>query len=211
MDGNGNVIREANTSSMYFSNAYGYNDTSAYTGSQRLLFERNVLLEKDMKSMTIEFFMKGTKNEAKAWASIVRGYSNINGADTEGQRMWGIGYKNASGNIYALMDANGKAPATLHYPDDTVSFADGRWHHVAVTYEPDGNGNTLCKVYKDYEQLGPTKTFSGELEVGDHGMSSVAIGACYNGYIDEVRVSKGVLSVDQMLHVEKYGMMLLIR
>ena len=211
IDGNYNVIRAANTKSMYFSNAYGYNDTSAYTGSQRLFFERNVLLEKDMKSMTVEFFMKGTKDQAKAWATIVRGYSNVNAADTEGQRMWGVGYRDASGHIYALMDSNGKAPASLHYPDDTVSFADGRWHHVAVTYEPDGNGNTLCKVYRDYKQLGGTKTFVGELEVGDHGSSSVSVGACYNGYIDEIRVSKGVLSVDEMLHVEKNGAVILIR
>ena len=125
--------------------------------------------------------------------------------------MWGIGYKDAAGHIYALMDANGKAPAKLYYPDDTVSFADGRWHHVAVTYEPNGSGNTLCKVYRDYVQVGTNWTFSGELEVGDHGMSSVAIGACYNGYIDEVRVSKGVLTVDQMLHVEKYGFGIIIR
>ena len=211
VDGNDNVIRAANMKSMYFSNAYGYNDTSAYTGSQRLLFERNVLLEKDMKSMTLEFFMKGTKDQAKAWASIVRGYCNVNGADTEGQRMWGVGYKDAAGHIYALMDSNGKAPATLHYPDDTVSFADGRWHHVAVTYEPDGNGNTLCKVYKDYKQIGSTKLFTGELECGDHGASSVAIGSAYNGYIDEVRISKGVLSVNQMLHVEKPGSIIIIR
>ncbi len=210
IDGNGNVLRESNASSMYFSGAYGSGDTSADTSAQRLFFERNVLLERDMKSMTVEFFMKGTPGQAKAWATIVRGYGNANGADTDGERLWGVGYHQTSGSLYVLMDNNGSSQP-LYYPDDTVSFADGHWHHVAVTYEPDGNGNTLCKFYRDYVQLGETKTFTGELECGDYGTSSFAIGSRYNGYIDEVRVSKGVLSVDQMLHVTKNGTVISIR
>ena len=210
VDGNGTVLRESNTSSMYFSGAFGSGDTSADTATQRLLFERNILLEEDMKSMTLEFFMKGTPGQAKAWATIVRGYGNANGADTDGERLWGVGYHQTSGSLYVLMDNNGSSQP-LYYPDDTVSFADGRWHHVAVTYEPDGNGNTLCKFYRDYVQLGATKTFTGELECGDHGTSSFAIGSRYNGYIDEVRISKGVLTVDQMLHVHQGGTMIVVR
>ena len=210
VDGNGNVMREANASSMYFSGAYGSGDVSADTASQRLFFERNLFLEKDMKSMTVEFFMKGTPGQAKAWTSIVRGYGNVTGADTEGERLWGVGYHQISGNIYVVMDSNGTTQP-LYYPDDTVSLADGRWHHIAVTYEPDGNGNTYCKVYKDYQQFGTNVTFIGELEVGDHGSSSFAIGSRYNGYIDEVRISKGVLSVDQMLHAVPRGTVIILR
>ena len=125
LDGTGNVIREANTSSMYFSGAYGSGDTSADTASQKLFFDRNVFLEKDMKSMTVEFFMKGTKGQAKAWTTIVRMYGNANGADTDGERLWGVGYHQTSGSLYVLMDYNGTSQA-LYYPDDTVSFADGR-------------------------------------------------------------------------------------
>ena len=210
VDGNGTVLRESNTSSIYFSGAHGYNESTAHTGSQKLFFERNLLLERDMKAMTVEFFMKAEQETAKAWTTLVRGYGNADAADTDGQRLWGLGYRDAAGHIYAIMDVRGGTQA-LYYPDDTVSFADGRWHHVAATYEPDGNGNTLCKVYRDYVQVGTNWTFSGELEVGDHGTSSVAIGSFYNGYIDEVRVSKGVLSVDQMLHVNKRGMMIVVR
>ena len=210
VDGNGTVLRESNTSSMYFSGAFGSGDTPTDTYTQRLFFERNIFLERDMKSMTVEFFMKGTPSQAKAWTSIVRLYGNATGADTNGERLWGLGYKDTAGHIYVLLDNNGTTQA-LYYPDDTVSLADGRWHHIAATYEPDGNGNTLCKVYKDYEQLGTTKTFTGELECGDHGMSSFAIGSRYNGYIDEVRVSKGVLSVDQMLHVNQGGLVIVVR
>ena len=211
IDGNGNVIREANTSSMYFSGAHGSGEEASDTASQRLFFERNILLEKDMKSMTVEFFMKGTKNEAKAWSTILRMYGNATGSDNSPfRRLWSVGYSNAAGNLYVIKDVNGTSQSTF-YPDNTVSFADGRWHHIAITFAPDGTGKTLCNFYKDYQQLDSQHTFNGEMECGDYGTSSFAIGSRYNGYIDEVRVSKGVLTVDQMLHVEKRGMTLLIR
>ena len=211
LDGNGNLIRESNTKSMCFSGAHGSGETSADTSAERLFFERNLLLERDMKAMTVEFFMKGTRGEAKAWSTILRMYGNATGSDGKPyRRLWSVGYEREFGNVYVIMDYNDSTQAT-YYPDKDVSLADGRWHHVAITFKPDGNGGTFCKFYKDYQQLGATKTFNGELQVGDFGTSSFAIGSRYNGYIDEVRISKGVLTVDQMLHVEKRGMTLLIR
>ena len=124
--------------------------------------------------------------------------------------MWSVGYSNAAGNLYVIKDVNGESQATF-YPDNTVSLADGKWHHIAVTFAPDGNGNTLCTFYKDYQQLGSQHTFNGEMECGDYGTSSMAAGSRYNGYIDEVRISKGVLTVDQMLHALPRGTALHLR
>ena len=211
IDGNGNVIREANTSSMYFSGAHGSGEEASDTASQRLFFERNILLEKDMKSMTVEFFMKGTKNEAKAWSTILRMYGNATGSDSSPfRRLWSVGYENAAGSIYVIKDINGGTQVTFYPDNHNVKLADGRWHHVAVTFEPDGTGKTLCKFYKDYQHI-DSHTFNGEMECGDYGTSSLAVGSRYNGYLDEVRVSKGVLTVDEMLHVEKNGAVILIR
>ena len=211
IDGNGTVLREFNTSSMYFSGAFGSGEASPDTSTQRLFFDRNILLERDMKAMTAEFFMKGTANAAKAWACFVRMYGNATGSDNRPfRRLWSIGYSDTDGHIYVIMDYN-DATQSIYYPDNAVSLADGCWHHIAITFEPNGSGNTVCKVYKDYEQLGTTKTFTGELQVGDFSASSLAMGSRYNGYIDEVRVSKGVLSVDQMLHVYKRGMVIVVR
>lgn len=211
LDGNGNLIRESNTKSMCFSGAHGSGESSADTSSQRLFFSRNLLLERDMKSMTVEFFMKGTRGEAKAWSTILRMYGNATGSDNSPfRRLWSVGYSNAAGNLYVIKDVNGTSQSTF-YPDNTVSFADGRWHHIAITFAPDGTGKTLCNFYKDYQQLDSQHTFAGEMECGDYGTSSLAIGSRYNGYIDEVRVSKGVLTVDEMLHVEKNGAVILIR
>ena len=138
-------------------------------------------------------------------------YGNATGSDSSPfRRLWSFGYSNAAGNVYVIKDINGSSQSTF-YPDNNVNLADGKWHHIAITFEPDGNGNTLCNIYKDYQQLGSQHTFNGELECGDYGTSSFAAGSRYNGYLDEVRISKGVLTVDQMLHVEKRGLVITIR
>ncbi len=211
VDGNGQTLRSSNRYSMSFSGAHGSGESSPDTASQRLFFGRNLLLEKDMKSMTVEFFMKGTKNAAKDWATILRMYGNATGSDSSPfRRLWSFGYSNSAGNVYVVKDVNGASQATF-YPDNNVSFADGKWHHVAITFAPDGHGNTLCNVYRDYQRLGSQHTFTGELECGNYGTSSFAIGSRYNGHIDEVRISKGVLPVNKMMHLIKAGFMLLIR
>jgi hypothetical protein len=211
IDGNGNLIRASNASSLRFSGAHGSGEASPDTASQRLFFARNILLERDMKSMTVEFFMRGAKNEAKAWATILRMYGNATGSDSSPfRRLWSVGYSNAAGNLYVIKDNKGASLPTF-YPDNSVSFADGKWHHIAITFEPDGNGNTLCTFYRDYQQLGSQHTFNGELECGDYGASSFAAGSRYNGYLDEVRISKGVLTADQMIHVIKRGTSISVR
>ena len=211
IDGNGNLIRASNASSLRFSGAHGSGEASPDTASQRLFFSRNILLERDMKSMTVEFFMRGAKNEAKAWATILRMYGNATGNDNSPfRRLWSVGYSNTAGNLYVIKDVNGATQSTF-YPSNTVSFADGKWHHIAVTFAPDGNGNTLCNVYKDYQQLGSEHTFTGEMECGDYDTSSFAVGSRYNGYLDEIRVSKGVLTVNEMLHAQPRGTVLHLR
>ena len=220
IDGNGNVLCPANTKSMYFSGA-----TTSSANDKRIFFDRNLLLEKDMSSMTVEFFMKGTKGAEVPWATFIRMYNNATGADTGGERLWSIGYAGESvplnrvaGSLYVGIDngSDKNADWQLKYPVPGVSIADGRWHHIAVTFAPDGNGNTVATVYKDYVPYGAAQTFSGAIftydgEPIDLTNTRLAIGARYNGYIDEVRISKGVLTVAEMQHVEKNGSVILIR
>ncbi len=184
----------------------------SFSASGRALFGRNILLERGMTSQTVEFFMKGTRGAAVAWAYFVRLYSNDTAAEIGGERTWSIGYKDAEGHIYVLMD-NGprRSDWQTFYPDDGVSLADGRWHHVAVTFEPDGKGNTLCNVYVDYRRFGETKTFNGLMGAGAiPGRSCMAMGNNFNGLIDEVRISKGVLRMGEMMCAEKPGMTIIL-
>ena len=198
-DGNGNILRASNTASMKFSGV----------ASCRAFFDRNILLERDMQSQTVEFFMRSGGAPIE-WAYFARMYSNLNGTDTGGQRIWSIGYHDNNGALYISVD-NDKGNQTL-YPDDNVSVADGRWHHIAVTFEHENGGNTLCNVYKDHKKLGQTLTFNGKMILGDDlSYSCLGIGQKFNGWIDEFRISKGVLSVDEMMHAVKRGTVVIFR
>ena len=127
---------------------------------------------------------------------------------------WTIGYRNADGDIYigAVTTEKPADSQTLYFGESVNDFDDGRWHHVAVTFEPDGNGNTLVTVYKDYELCGKPKTFDGTLKhVNGVSGSCMAMGYNFNGWIDEFRISKGVLSVNEMIHAVKRGTVVIFR
>ena len=82
-----------------------------------------------------------------------------------------------------------------------------RWHHVAVTFEPHGSEEkTVIKFYKDHVQQGETQTVNGYLkQVDGVAQSCMGIGVKFGGWIDEFRISKGVLDVSEMLHMIPRG------
>ena len=203
IDGYGTILGTSNSQSIKFSGE-----------AAKSIFRRNVLLEKDMESMTVEFFMKAPKGSATAWAFITRMYSGLTMADSMDNMNWTIGYRNADGDIYigAVTTEKPADSQTLYFGESVNDFDDGRWHHVAVTFEPDGNGNTLVTVYKDYELCGQPKTFDGTLKhVNGVSGSCMAMGYNFNGWIDEFRISKGVLSVNEMIHAVKRGTVVIFR
>jgi hypothetical protein len=167
-----------------------------------------------MESMTVEFFMKAPKGSATAWALIARMYSGLAMVDSMINMSWSIGYRNADGDIYigAVTTEKPNDSQTRYFGESVNDFDDGRWHHVAVTFEPDGKGDTRVSVYKDYELCGTPKTFDGTLKhVNGVPGCGMAMGHKFNGWIDEFRISKGVLSVDEMMHAVKRGTVVIFR
>jgi hypothetical protein len=202
-DGYGTILSSSNSQSIKFSGAEG-----------KSTFGRNVLLEKEMESMTIEFFMKAPKGSATAWALIARMYSGLAMVDSMINMSWSIGYRNADGDIYigAVTTEKPNDSQTRYFGESVNDFDDGRWHHVAVTFEPDGKGDTRVSVYKDYELCGTPKTFDGTLKhVNGVPGYCMAMGNKFNGWIDEFRISRGVLSVDEMMHAVKRGTVVIFR
>jgi hypothetical protein len=202
-DGYGTILSSSNSQSIKFSGAEG-----------KSTFGRNVLLEKEMESMTIEFFMKAPKGSATEWALIARMYSGLAMVDSMINMSWSIGYRNADGDIYigAVTTEKPNDSQTRYFGESVNDFDDGRWHHVAVTFEPDGKGDTCVSVYKDYELCGTPKTFDGTLKhVNGVPGYCMAMGNKFNGWIDEFRISKGVLSVDEMMHAVKRGTVVIFR
>ena len=145
---------------------------------------------------TVEFFFK--------WEGAGRArYVTIMGCcDKESNVIWEA----------RLHDNNGNTPGcitlTMHGADgndssrhatiaDDSMMDDGRWHHVAICCTSAGSAT----VYLDYVAAGTlNKTFmavdGGRLFIGsDPTMTSYR----FNGLIDEVRITKGVLAPDQFL------------
>ena len=162
--------------------------------------------------MTVEFFAKTSyRTESQTWPYFVRMYANATGADNLLGRIWTFGCETQSGNIYVHMDTEAGSTNQLKRLTDSGNIANGRWHHVAATFAPKDTTNTLVTVYKDHRKVGEVELPGRALTSKPMATSCLELGHSYNGLMDELRISKGVLTTDQMLHVAKPGIMLLIR
>ena len=220
IDGNGAVLRSSNTASMRFSGA-----------NEKTMFGRNILLEREMESQTVEFFMKAPKDSAREWAYMLRAYSaplancQSSASDSASIMNWTIGYGGAtvanptfrSGEVYvgAVTADFPSSSVTRNFNDiegEDAKLDDGRWHHVAVTFEPNDTTNTLVTFYKDYKRCGTPKNINGRMkQIVGVSESCLGMGCNFTGWIDEVRISKGVLTVDEMLHAQKPGTVFIFR
>ena len=167
--------------------------------------------------ITVEFFAKATTStfasswnhavvmrnastNKKAWGFILnkdgRVIVTIEDPDhPENQPNYGTSY---SGCIYA--------PSSV--PNNPPHPVDGKWHHIAMTYD-----GTTIKVYVDYVLKG-SKAWSGSIVYGskDAGTSMLCIGGAdkagygnWPGFIDEVRISDEALPPEKFLRVGGSG------
>ena len=83
------------------------------------------------------------------------------------------------------------------------------WAHVALVFRPQPAGTTEVLCYVDH-QPSATKSFEGVLAVGQLQGSSLGCDA-FGGFVDEVRITKGALSVSDMLYAIRLGMTLILR
>jgi hypothetical protein len=102
------------------------------------------------------------------------------------------------------------AGSQWYYPGTTLS-ADGQWHQLVVTYDPnaDGLGKSMgVQLYMDGSLAGQTtiaddngnallKNESQELIIGCKGDQGAPYNT-FNGYVDEFAVYAGVLSADRV-------------
>lgn len=167
-----------------------------------------------LDSFTVEFYVKSNANEP--YASIIRC-----NAETDGTVA-----------AWALSLGNGTSPQTLHinaaihWPtaydvnrineDTGIVIGGGRWHHIAMTVEQ-GSENTVIKIYKDHNTTPSwTKTQSGRIYYAA-AQGEIWLGASssetafFNGTLDEVRISKGVLGCDEFLSYRNIGMAIIVR
>ena len=176
-----------------------------WSDANDVYYLRKTLAGDDRTSWTVEFFMKATSSQPQ-WAHVVNALKN--GSWSSGYPYM-IQFYNKDGNRISLR-GSGNSPLI----DYNVNVCDGKWHHVAFTFAPNAdNPDTTSdvKFYVDYGQendgwTGTATTTSDRVHpdslhfvVG----GGKATDNCYNGLIDELRISAGALTPAQFLRAEK--------
>ena len=121
--------------------------------------------------------------------------------------MWALYGENVNLNLRVSTVTNGVVNAERYFGTfvTSASICDDKWHHFALTFQSvDGGENTQFTMYIDGEQRSQFK-IDGRLYSSANG-NGVAIGAAapqadgaITGYIDEVRISRGVLPPSRFL------------
>jgi hypothetical protein len=142
--------------------------------------------------------MLSNVSNTKAWGVMIRGSGQIictinnpdnifDGTSTSGD----AGGGGAAGYSYSTV-VGGSVP----------KITDGKWHHVAMTYDGE-----MVRLYVDYVLRGYL-VWSGPLVYGSNGSGKLCIGANYgtsygawDGFIDEVRISDVALPPEKFLRV----------
>ena len=205
MDGAGNVIRK---------------DTHAISFQRGQVVWADSPLLSLFPAQTVEFFVKanGTPTPGEAilrdslWAHTVI-------SDTSAWlATFGMTYPTHLRFLCATIDdATGTKVAKGINVDTGVVIGDGAWHHVAITFDPSAQGETIS-VYGDYSPTPNwTTTLTGKRIYGK-GFGAVWAGAApteekyyFNGQLDEVRISQGVLAPSQFLRKGNVGVMIIFR
>lgn len=155
-------------------------------------------------SLTIEFFMNAKASANADWASVVRtDYTMPNGGSTV--LPWNLGFHpESAGKDFAYrFDTEGYVN---YYKNNGTTYLpfDGKWHHVAISLARTGTSSaktTAYSVWVDYE-----KRISGETDgwtiypTGTHLGFGLA-GTPFVGRIDEVRMTKGIVPVDDFMRL----------
>jgi len=182
-----------------------------------VLYPRNRLLER--QAFTVEFFAKFS--DLKKNANFLRFSS---GDTLSGDPIWGL-YNNVDSSnvsrIYFAATVSADGGLTTSRKDvplyNLSENADEKWHHWALTVEPNG-ARTRFAFYKDGVCVKEATNVpaDGALYFPPEGSclaigGTSASGAYLKGVFDNVRISDGVLSPSEFMMYEPLGLMLIVR
>ena len=169
-------------------------------------------LLKGKTSFTAEWFMKlAACDVGTSILRINRGTDVYEGTDPN--PLWRV-YANGTSQIFlrAWAGANGEKN-TPNWGTLATPIADGQWHHYAVTVDAATvSGKTVCRFYRDRQQVGSEQPFTGKLVADANDACGLTIGGDGNltGFIDEVRFTDGVLPVQAFMR-KSGGLFMVVR
>ena len=195
----GAVISRHNSKSLLLSDS-----KVTWSDANDVYYLRKTLAGDDRTSWTVEFFMKATSSQPQ-WAHVVNALKNGN---------WTSGYPymiqfyDSAGKFSLRGSANKPA---INYG---VNICDGKWHHVALTFAPNADNPDTTSDVKFYVDYGTENGgWTGSATTTDDRIHPdnlhFIIGGgnstdnCYDGLIDELRISDGALTPSQFLRAEK--------
>lgn len=167
-----------------------------------LLLQDNYAVLKD--SFTIEFFGKMATGVASSGPANSYCYILMQNSALQF-------YTTGTGMLGLVTSAGG---VTM----PSIACNDGKWHHYALVYDKrEPAGNSTFDLYIDYE---PVAHQDGTwFDTTKSSNNSMVFFGYYSNYVygprdfkfDELRITRGALGVDQFIHKEQLGMMLIVR
>ena len=203
-DGYGNELRRGNSYSLKIVN----NNSDAVTGARDLMLENH-------DAVTVEFFARGTA--ATRYRNVVGLHGTQAGSDAKaGRAIWAVQtanddlrYRTTFTTASTADGGHAMTGTTKNDAGETDPVAvDGKWHHIAATFQPFG-AKTRETFYCDYKEI--CHSDGGNNLRTNLVDSALHIGGGITGWIDEIRISKGVLPVEAFLRRQTQGLVLVIR
>lgn len=168
-------------------------------------------------SFTIEWFMKLSACETNAGLlRLSQSSTSFEGNDPA--PAWRA-YVRPTSKRHLDFEARANTSTVQKYITTWTAFPsdldDGRWHHYAITVEQinvSGTIKTELKLYRDYQSHG-SQQFTGFIAYPANDDCAFTIGADNNftGYMDEIRISDGVLPVASFMRSMPTGTAVLLR
>lgn len=188
LDGEGGTCRRRNAGSLRMD------------GSQ-VRFGR--LAQAERSSFTVECFAKVTAAElGVGFLRQNRTADSFEGSNPDARWMLYLAPGNAA-RMWAAIRTTVDGRTDVLFSDFSTPFADGKWHHYAVTFAVNvsaGATNTVMELWRDYVSYG-ARTANGVLVLPSNAECAFTIGANNNftGWVDELRISEGVLPVSAFM------------
>jgi len=181
------------------------NDNALYVRGGQVKYPHNADLE--MNEMTVECFMK--YKESTNYGALLRFNQATNNWGTT--PIWGVFFQD--GELKMRIDTTVQGNNGHSFGS---SFCDGEWHHLGITFKQFANSLSVA-VFDNYSQVGSwwVGTDTGCLEYKNGSClginTTVNSNYVFSGFIDELRISQGVLPVEYFMRgVPKPGSMLVI-
>lgn len=166
----------------------------------KVQWQASELLKACADSLTVEFFLSAKSSENANWAGIVR---TEYVADSKTWLPWNISYTQDSiGNDVACrVDTDTSYNTATKFANIPL---DGKWHHVALQiWRWPGNTYTSFALYVDYKPRTsgdvPGWTVYPDGTSFGFGLANTP----FVGRIDEVRLTKGIVPVDDFMRLRR--------